>query len=615
MILHELYNLYGRLEADPDMNESLPRQGFSLQKISFFVVLTPDGTLYDIQDAKLQKTIPAKGRNAKDKVVSVARELIVPGSAHPSGSAPTPRFLWDTSAYIFGLYPDGANKKEKEKDKARDVLFPAYRQYHREFLERNGIDDPGLKAVAAFLESWNPSEIPDSISEKINKFCDNFGVFKVQNEADCVHGSAEILSAWKKRGGKLGLPTGMCLVTGETDVPIVPTLETKIKLGTAVGGAVLTSFNDPAYESYGKTQTFNAPISEEAGFKACNALNALLNDKRHHFKLGNTTVAFWTGKKTGTEDLLALALNATDADCSAMDAALVGKIKTFWQIVAKTGSPDLADLGDDEKTPFFMLGIEPNAARIVVRFWLESTLGDLVLRLREHQSAMVIQKTFDLDSDHIPLRMILAETVRKPRPGAAPVTPPPLLGAAVLRAVLNGLPYPESLYQLVLSRISVSHDQYKVGRKVSYVQASVVKAFLTRNKNKGGLDMSLNLENKHPAYLLGRLFATLEKTQDDASGGVNAGIGDKFYSSASARPRIVFPTLLDLFRKLLKKLSSANPGLAIVRDRLVGEILDDFDSEQGFPSNLSLEDRGFFAIGYYQQMRAFFTKKSDSDIQ
>ena len=125
--------------------------------------------------------------------------------------------------------------------------------------------------------------------------------------------------------------------------------------------------------------------------------------------------------------------------------------------------------------------------------------------------------------------------------------------------------------------------------------------------------MALNLENKAPAYLLGRLFATLEMTQNDASGGVNAGIGDKFYSSASATPRIVFPTLLDLFRKHLKKLSSGKPGLAVLREKLVGEILDDIDSSKGFPSQLSLEERGLFALGYYQQIRAFFTKKTIAD--
>lgn len=125
--------------------------------------------------------------------------------------------------------------------------------------------------------------------------------------------------------------------------------------------------------------------------------------------------------------------------------------------------------------------------------------------------------------------------------------------------------------------------------------------------------MSLNTENKSPAYLLGRLFATLEKTQDESSGGVNAGVGDKFYSSASATPKIVFPTLLDLFRKHLKKIEADNKGRAIYFEKLVTEILDSIDSIEGFPANLTLEERGLFALGYYQQIRVFFTSKEKSD--
>jgi len=611
MILYELNRLYDRFADDRHYDELLPRMGYSLQKISFIVVLTSDGKLFDIQDAKLQKTIPAKGKKGKDKIIAVPRELIVCGGAHPSGSAATPRFLWDSSAYIFGYYPAKANKKEKDREKARDVLFPAYCNYHCDFMDQNNIDDSAMKAVVTFLKSWDPDAIPGEIREKLDAYGDNFGVFQIQGNQGYVFESPEIKSAWEKNIASEGAMRGMCLITGQADVPIVATIDTKIKLaGTSVGGGAISSFNAAAYESYGKKQTHNSPISEIAGFKACNALNTLIIDKRHHFRLADTTVVFWTGEKTSSEDLLAWVLGGISQDAvSVQDNALLRKLETFWQVVGQAGEPDLAEIGDDAKTPFYMLGIEPNAARIVVRFWHTSTLGEFVLRLREHQRALAIQKTFNSDPDHIPLWMLLNQTAREAK-GI-----PPLLAGSLLRAVLQGLPYPESMYQLTLNRISVGHDDYKVGRKVSFLQASLVKAFLTRNKQKGELSMSLNLENKDPAYLLGRLFATLEKTQDDSSGGVNAGIGDKFYSSASATPRVVFPTLLDLFRKHLKKLASVRPGLDVVRDKQVGEILDNIDSCKGFPANLTLEERGMFALGYYQQMRAFFTKKEAADKQ
>ncbi len=604
MILRELTELYDRFAADQAYDAILPRMGCSLQKISFIVVLRPDGTLFDIQDAKLQKTIPARGKGGKEKVLSVPRERIVFGGAHPPGASATPRLLWDTTAYCFGYYPAKANKPDKDKIKARDVLFPAYRMYHRTFMEEHGLQDKGLKAVVAFLDSWNPASIPDEIREKLDRYGDNFGVFQLQGSLNYVHEATEIQKAWERQTDECEAQLGMCLVTGENDVPIARTLETKIKLGTTAGGSALSSFNAGAYESHGKEQTYNSPISEVAGFKACNALNVLISDYRYHIRLANTTVVFWTEGKSESLDLLGWVLGGKDPQTEAtQDDGLLKKLETFWRIVGRADAPDLAAIGEDVRTPFYMLGIEPNAARIVVRFWHASTLGDLVLRLREHQQALSIQKTYDSDPDHIPLRMLLSQTAREDK-GI-----PPLLAGSLLRAVLNGTPYPLPLYQLALNRISVGHDEYKVGRKVSFLQASLVKAYLTRNKGKGGLGMSLNLENKDPAYLLGRLFATLEKTQDESSGGVNAGIGDKFYSSASATPRIVFPTLLDLFRKHLKKLESANPGLAVVRNKLVGEILDDIDSQRGFAANLTLAERGMFALGYYQQMRVFFTKK------
>lgn len=605
MILTRLYELYGRLEHDLEFDNVLPRLGTSKQKMSFIVVLTPGGKLFDIQDAKQKTTILDK--KGKAKTILETTDLIVPGGAHPSGSAPTPRLLWDSTAYIFGCYPDKAKKKEKDKEKARKVLFPAFRERHRQFRDANGLNDPGLNAVVTFLESWDPEKISDDVREKIERFGDNFGTFAIQGkpgyvfEAPAVKDAAlrEMLETDPK------VLRGTCLITGEQDTILSRIVETKIKLGSNPGGTAIVSFDKASFCSYGKEQTYNSPISEEAAFKAHNAINLLISDSRYNFKLADTTVVFWTEKKTRTENLLSWIINpSSKTDGVAMDAARAQRIQSFWKVVSQAGDPDLGELGDDASTPFYMLGIEPNAARIVIRFWHESSLGDFILRLRQHAQDMAIQKAFQSEPDHIPLWLLLAQTARDAK-GI-----PPLLAGSLLRSVVEGLPYPKSLYQLTLNRVNVGHDKYKIGEKVSYCQAAVIKAFLIRNTNKKGLTMGLNTENKNPAYLLGRLFATLEMTQNDSSGGVNAGVGDKFYSSASATPRIVFPTILDMFRKWIKKLSSDKPGLAIVREKLVGEILDDIDSTEGFPSQLTLEERGLFALGYYQQMRAFFTKKN-----
>lgn len=610
MILTRLYELYGRLEHDPEFDEVLPSLGTSKQKISFVVVLTPDGKLFDIQDAKIQKVLPPKTKNGKAKTIFVARDLIVPGGERKTGKGANPHLLWDKPEYMLGICPDGTKPKEKDKVKARDVLFPAFRERHRSFRDENKLHDLGLDAVVAFLESWDPTDIPDDILKKVNRYGDNFGTFAIQGKPGYVFDALAVKEAALREMLETDSKAlrGTCLITGEQNTILSRIVETKIKLGSNPGGTAIVSFDKASFCSYGKEQTYNSPISEVAAFKAHNALNLLISDPRYHFKLADTTVVFWTEKKTQTENLLSWIVNPpSNNDGGAMDAALAQRIQSFWKVVSQAGDPDLGELGDDAATPFYMLGIEPNAARIVIRFWHESSLGDFILRLRQHAQDMAIQKAFQSEPDHIPLWLLLAQTARDAK-GI-----PPLLAGALLRSVLEGLPYPKSLYQLTLNRINVGHDKYKIGAKVSYCQAAVIKAFLIRNTNKKGLTMGLNTENKNPAYLLGRLFATLEMTQNDSSGGVNAGVGDKFYSSASATPRIVFPTILDMFRKWIKKLSSDKPGLAIVRDKLVGEILDDIDSTKGFPSQLTLEDRGFFALGYYQQMRKFFTKKTEAE--
>lgn len=116
----------------------------------------------------------------------------------------------------------------------------------------------------------------------------------------------------------------------------------------------------------------------------------------------------------------------------------------------------------------------------------------------------------------------------------------------------------------------------------------------------------LDLSNINPAYRLGRLFAALEKIQEEASPGLNATIRDRYYGAASSTPVAVFTTLLRLKNAHLKKLPVAR---AMWFEKLVGEILS---AVVDFPKHMPLPDQGRFALGYYHQRQAFFTKNSDT---
>jgi len=118
--------------------------------------------------------------------------------------------------------------------------------------------------------------------------------------------------------------------------------------------------------------------------------------------------------------------------------------------------------------------------------------------------------------------------------------------------------------------------------------------------------MGLDLNRKEPAYQLGRLFAVLEKTQQDALGEVGATIRDRFYSAASATPGLVFPRLIRTYQHHLAKMERGKVG----REILVREILEPLTS---FPAHLNLTDQGLFAIGYYHQMRDLWTSKQEKE--
>ena len=155
-------------------------------------------------------------------------------------------------------------------------------------------------------------------------------------------------------------------------------------------------------------------------------------------------------------------------------------------------------------------------------------------------------------------------------------------------------------------------DAEKGIHKINYVRAAVIKAFLLRkyrsqphNPFKEVLVMALNTESTVPAYLLGRLFAVLEKVQTEAIGNVNASIKDHYFTSACAAPRTVFPTLLRLSQHHISK---AEYGYA--SEHRIQEIIDLLDIDNNpIPSRLTLDEQGIFILGYYHQRADYYKKK------
>jgi CRISPR-associated protein Csd1 len=577
MILQALNDLYTRLASDPEYDISPP--GFSPQKISFRVVLRPDGTVHDIEDARLP--------NEKGKLMTVAMQ--VPGDAKPPGSGVNPCFLWDNQTYLLGRQP------EDKKDGFGRERFEAFRDAHLGFEAE--INDPQFSIVCRFLKQWSPDRIADY--PILNDVGTGFGVFQVQGEKRCVQERDAVVDWWKRRqsDGNAG-PAAQCLISGET--ASIARLHPKIKgvAGAQSAGGSLVAFNDTAYESFGKSQSFNSPVSEEAAFRYGTALNSLLTgpmSRRHRFRIGDTTTVFWTDKPTVVENCFAdLVGGGSNVVNEVQDPQARAQLKRLLKAVRSGGKFD--DFGDELNTGFYILGLAPNAARLSVRFFHRSSVAELLARLHEHHRCFEMIREFTEvkgkrppDPEFPAVWQVLRETAR------VSDEIPPLLGGALARAIVEGVEYPEALFSAVIRRIQAD-------RSINYLRAATLKATLVRN-HQLEIPTMLDPNQTEPAYRLGRLFSALEKTQEDALGGVNAGIRDRFYSAASATPASVFPRLLRTYQHHLAKIGG---GLKVRREQLIQEILDPI---QEFPPQLNLKRQGLFAIGYYHQRKDFFTKK------
>lgn len=573
MILQSLHQLYDRLLEDPSYEISPP--GFSPQKVSFKIVLREDGSLLEPQevDAKVQTRVL--------------------GDAKPSGAGINPCFLWDNQTYLLGRQPDD------KKDGFGQERFEAFKKRHLD--AENEICSAGFKAVCRFLEEWNPARIGEyQLLEEVGT---GFGVFQIQGKRGYVHDEPEVLEWWLRNLPKNPEPTtGQCLLTGKQDTPIAR-LHPKIKgiSGAQSSGASLVSFNDTAYESYGKSQSFNSPVSEDAAFRYGTALNALLagpNSKEHRIRIGETTCVFWTEKRNILEDcFVELFGSGSNSIEEVQDTGKIARLKLLFRAIKSGGNfHHISDI--DTGTPFYLLGIAPNAARLSIRFFHRSTVGELLKNLHEHHNCLSIVREYEeargkrfADPEFPAIWQLLLQAAR------VSDEIPPLLGGALARSIIEGTNYPEGLFAAIIRRIHAE-------RTVPYLRASILKAILVRNHKKD-IPIMLDKSNTNPAYLLGRLFAALEKTQEDAQGSLNAGLRDKYYSSASATPASVFPRILRTYQHHLAKLSE---GGKINRERLVQDILGGIDAN-GFPKQLNLQDQGVFAIGYYHQRKDFFTKK------
>ncbi len=316
MILQSLCELFDRLEDAPDYGIAPP--GYTRQKISFKIVLQENGDLFEFQDMRI-----ASGKFLE------AQQLSVPGTTGRSGSSVKPYLLWDASQYAIGFKLDDTNPERTTQ------CFEAFRNKHLELLDTLGSESPGFHAICCFLKAWDPSTLP-SLNLDTSMFS-NFGVFQILGQESFIH-NEEAIERWFKNNAPQdeNENLGQCMLSGE--VTAIARLHPGIKkvAGANSSGASIVSFNKNAFRSFGKEQSYNAPVSESCVRKYTSALNALLDgpmSAKHKQRLGDTTLVFWTDKPNLLEDIFAEFTSGSPISLDAQNIENRGKLNVFFKAI------------------------------------------------------------------------------------------------------------------------------------------------------------------------------------------------------------------------------------------------------------------------------------------
>jgi CRISPR-associated protein Csd1 len=468
------------------------------------------------------------------------------------------------------------------------------------------LDDRGFSAVTRFMENWD-SERTEEVIGRFQPWTDVCGanlVFRLDGAPGFIHHRILIQKAWLKQIQQNdGVERVQCLISGETDLPLAR-IHTPIKgiRGGQTSGGYIVSFNKSAFTSYG---TDKASVAENSAFAYTTALNTLLSGKsRQRMFIGDTSIVFWAECASPAETFLADLFDPTDKLEKKIgngdDQQTAAKIRDLLQAIRDGKRAVDIVPGLDESTRFYILGLAPNAARISIRFWAANRLDTLLDKIGKHFAQLAIVRQFDNEPEFPPLWRLLCQTACQGKSENVS----PVLAGAMARSMLTGWYYPQNLFPAVLGRIRAEHD-------VTYFRAALLKAYLMRNI-KMEVPVSLDRERTDKSYLLGRLFAVLEKAQMEAVPGAGATIKDRFLASASATPGQVFHILLKNSANHIAKLRKDPETLKRARhfEITIQVIIDGFSD---FPPTLPADQQGLFMIGYYHQRKDFFTKKNQED--
>ncbi|MCL1990450.1 MAG: type I-C CRISPR-associated protein Cas8c/Csd1 [Defluviitaleaceae bacterium] len=564
MIINALVNYYHQLLDD---GEDVPMMGYTSRKVKYMLDINEQGELLHI--------VPhTEVVMNKKKEQEIAKTVIVPdGGSRSSGIKPY--FLCDNAKHIFGF-------SEKH--------FNACKGLHKDILQ--DVDNIYTKAVLNFFEQWNPTALEDNQLVQLTRADKEFDttnfVFRLASDLTFIHEDLEIKAAWDHYFlSQLG-EAGRCLITGEM-APIAR-LHGNIKgiPGGQAAGVSLVSYNAKSFESF-----VNSPVSESAAFAYVATLNKLLASGRNKVRIGDTTVVFFSENNSQISDgLMGLSLGAMRDESEDLKGV-------FERLVQ--GQPVSEVTVENLESDFYIIGLAPNNARVAIRFFMTNTFDDFRKNINYHVKRFEIDGPPDKKAYLTPWELSQVALNKNAKEKNDDLI------VSILKAILTNGPYPISFIAKILTRMKadIHGDETTAKYAINYRRVGMIKAYLLKQTQykEEEITVALNKEFKEPAYLLGRLFATYEKIQEDDGGNVT--IKSNYFASASVTPASIFPNVVKSGELYLQKLQG---GLKVTREKLVSEIMSLLPAAP-LPKNLTFEEQNLFVLGYYHQRQAFFTKK------
>lgn len=580
MILKALYDYYHR-------SDDLPIPGMEEKEIGFLLVITKEGKFVRLEDCRIDKS------HAKTYLVKkhVSRT-----------SAVAANHLYDNAAYVLGYCDVTKIKKEADQEKEELKTVNCLEAFKKKVRSAAAAcpESEALQAVLLFykhsreqlLEWLEKNPLWEDVKKNLSKKYSTFS-FRLEGEKKIIAEQKALLQLNSEED--VEGDQALCLITGKRGTLVDTTSSTMIPGSQATAKLVAFQVN-AGYDSYGKTKCGNAPITEEAEFAYTTALNALLKSgSRNKFMLGNRTFVFWASSQTEASkqaeeslfDLLGFSEDAKDDP----DANVLKVRKVFESIYSGTLKVDMDDR-------FYILGLAPNVARIAVVYWSETSLKEFAEKILAHFEDMEIGDTRKNTKPYQGIREMISNVTL----GGKLSDATPNLPESVVQSVFQGLPYPFTLYSSCIRRI-------RAEQKLTITRVAIIKAYLNRlnNPNSIKINTMLDKKNTNQGYLCGRLFAVLDKIQEEANS--QNSIRDRYQNAASTTPSAVFATILNLSNHHLEKLSE---GRKIFFEKLKQEIFSQL-SAHGFPTHLDLQDQGRFFVGYYHQRQDFFTSKKEQE--